>query len=706
MSKTYDELIDQAFELRKKNRFEESLLAARSAATMEHELGDGWWLIALNNESLENYDIALEAFEKSLELFEDNAYRWARYGSALKRDGQHDVAIRAFETALRASPVQENALNGLITYYCWDGDHKNDELGFKCLKALDDNDHFLSDTYLNKLGGYYYSKCLYLDALRCFKRCTKYDGFEYGLYNTGLSYMALGQDLNALDTWYEGVKYYPDYAIQKTQFTKSLETFKQAASNFVGKREILEHSDWYEEYLNPFELLDIHDYEDLDEISAKIIQNYRKLLIQEIDLEDGKITWLNLKVIDKSRAIGLVDSLNDEKLKNYHSIIYQTKFILHFLSKGDISLFLMEPCDQIEDFLDSLKYDDDFAEWFSMIFAKQFDLIFRKVLNSKNSDLYKLMLGGRHWVNDAHLSDLFAGSYADIAKLLDDLRELAEISDSVRPTYQRVSTLLISSGLSVYLKPLPSQFIDIQEQAAQLVRSIAINAVNKFKDSQESKKILDLAKTLIPAGSSMNFDFKEDTETLNEIIASEKKNESALVIGNIKTSIKKEGVRHDSQFIPAEKIETLSWGLIATRQQNSISYDYRFQFEGNGQTIIVKWLGSQEGDKSKELFDQHVNALFSFIIPQTMTYVENQLESGHSMMIGKCRVTRSNVQFETKGWFNTKSHIVPWTKLRVNLSNGELILWNVDKDSDKVTMPLMTTPNSFILFSLVKKYEA
>lgn len=706
MSKTYDELIDKAFELRNKNSFEESLLAARSALSMDSESSDAWWLIALNNESLENHDLALEAFEKSLELYEDNAYRWARFGQALKKDGQDDVAIDAFETALKADPTQEQALGGLVYYYCWEGEHQNEELGFKYLKLLDDNHNLTSDDYINKLGRYYFAKSLYLDALRCFKRCIKYKNFQYGLFNAGLTYLALGQNLNALDTWYEGIKYYPEYEVQKTEFDKALKTFKQTASKVDRKKEILEENEWYDEYLNPFELLDISSEEDLEEIAPKAIQSYKKLLLQEIDLEDGKIAWLNHKVIDKSRAIGLVDSLNDENQKNYHSIIYQNKFILNFLSKGDISLFLMEPCDEIEEFVDALKYDDDFEEWFSPIFAKQFDTVFKRVLKSNSPDLFRLMVGGRHWVNDAHLSNLFSGSYDEISKLLDCLRDADKTSEKIKPTYQGISDMLAVSGLQRILLPLPPQFIDLQEEAAKLVRSIAINAMNVHKDSAVSKDILDLAKTLIPKGSKMTFDLKEDSETINEIIASEKKDESALTIGKINTSIKKEGVRHDSQFIPADKVESLCWGYSVTKGQYSTSYDYRFQFIGAGQTINVKWSGSQASDKSKELFDQHVNALLSFIYPKTIEYVKNQLERGGAVMIGGCRLTKSNVQFETKGWFTSKSHSVPWTKLKVDISNGEIKLWSIDNNSDKVTMPVMSTPNSFILFSLVKNYEA
>jgi tetratricopeptide (TPR) repeat protein len=706
MSKTHDELIDKAFELRKKDSFEESLLAARSALAMDSESADAWWLIALNNESLENDDSALEAFEKSLELYEENSYRWARFGKALKRNGQDDVAIDAFETALKADPTQEDALIGLTTYYCWDGEHKNEELGFKYLKALDENHELTSDTYINKLGGYYYAKNLYLDALRCFKRCISYKDFQYGLYNAGLAYSVLGQSLNALDTWFEGIKYYPEYEVQKIEFDKALRAFKQTASKVNGKKEILEESEWYDEYLNPFELLDISSEEDLDEIAPKTIQNYRKLLLQEIDLEDGQISWLNHKVIDKSRAIGLVDSLNDENQKNYHLIIYQKKFILNFLTKGDISLFLIEPCDEIEEFIDALKYDDDFEEWFSSIFAKQFDIVFKRVLKSNNPDLFRLMISGRHWVNDAHLSDLFSGSYDEISKLLDCLREADKTAEKVKPTYQGVSDMLAVSGLQRILLPLPPQFIDLQEEAAKLVRSIAIHAMNKHKDSAVSKDILDLAKTLIPKGSKMTFDLKEDTETINEIIANEKKDESALTIGKVNTSIKKEGVRHDTQFIPAEKVEALCWGASATRGQYSTTYLYSFRFIGSGQTINVSWSGSKEGDKSKELFDQHVNALFSFILPHTESFVKNQLDRGGAIMVGGCRLTKANVQFETKGWFSSKSHSVPWSKLKADFSNGELTICSIDNYSEKVSMPLMTTPNSFILYLLVKNYEA
>jgi len=705
MSKTYDELIDRAFELRKKNCVEESLLAARSALRMDPESADAWWLIAINNESLENYEVALEAFEKSLELYENNAHRWVRFGKALKRDGQNDVAIDAFETALKIDSSQRDALENLAAYYCWDGEYKNDELGFKYLKLLDDEHTVTSNSYINKLGSYYYSKHLYLDALRCFKRCIEYSDFYFGFTNTGLAYLALGQRLNALDIWYEGSKYYPEAERQKQEFEAALKTFRDDIKKTDATKEILPKDNWYEKYLNPFELLGIDEDKDLSEISAKEIQSLRKLLLQEIDLEEGRVQWLNQTTIDKSKAIGLVDSLNDENLKFYHSVIFGCKPVLNFLSKGDISLFLMEPCDELIEFVGAFD-DEDFQEWFSLIFAKQFDSVFRRVLNSRNTHIYKLLLSGRHWVNDTHLSELFASSYDEIDKLLNGLREAKKISKEVKPSYQGTLSTLNKSDLQTLLPPLPAQFLELQEEAAKLVRSIAINAMNEFQDSSESSKLLSLASTLIPKGSSLSFDLEEDTQTINEIIANEKKDESALSIGKVLTSIKKEGVRYDTRFIPANTIESVCWGYSVTRGQYSSTYEYCFKFTGSGQTIDVKWSGTNEGDKSKEFYDKHVKALLRFIFPIATEYVKNQLDRGDSVTIGGCRLSRSRVEFETKGWFKATSHSIPWTKLEVDIANGDIRLWSVDDSSKKVSFPIMSTPNSFVLFSLVKNYEA
>ncbi len=704
MDKSADELVDRAFELRKNNNYEGSLVAARSALSLDSDSSDAWWLIALNNESLGNHSIALDAFERSLELYEDNAYRWARFGQALKAAGQSETAIDAFNTALKADSTQEQALEGLVSFYCWDEKHKDDDLGFECLKNLDDNHGLNLDNDINKLGAYYYSKGLYLDSLRCFKRVINYSDFSHGHFNTGLSYLALGQVTDALDIWFEGKRFYPDYEVQKTEFEKALLGFNQDVAKLSGKTVIVDAKDWFTNYVNPFELLNIDSSEDIEEVDARYIKRQKNLLLQEIDLEDGRLSWLADINIDKSKAIGIVDELNNEKLNEYHKLIFQNKLVLNFLSRGDISFFLAEPNDDLEAFKDSL-YDSDFEEWFSGYFARQFDAVFKLIFKSKDLNAYKIILQGRHWVNDAHLNLLFVNSFADLDNLLVGLRQARGLSKKNPYTAAKVLEVINDPWVKAWLSPLPVQFVELQEEAAKLIRGIAVDAYMVHDDSVTSKAILDLAKLFVPKGSSLKFDLLEDTKKISEIIADELKDESSVTVGGIAASIKRTGISYDKQFIPASKVDSLCWGYSVTNVNQSLSYLYQFSFSGNGQSIKMVWGGSKENDRSKEFYDKHVKAIFSYIFSYTLKNIQEKLDTGRSVVIGSCTLTAAGVQYVTKGWFSNKTHNVSWSKLKVDLSNGDLILFSIDRPSEKITMPLKDTQNSFILFSLVRNFE-
>ena len=90
-------------------------------------------------------------------------------------------------------------------------------------------------------------------------------------------------------------------------------------------------------YVNPFEVFQIEESEEPD---AKTIQRAKKKLLQEIDVNDGKVSWLNDYPLDKSRALGLEDDLHDEKKRGYHWAIFRNKPLLRFLTHGDIGHFL------------------------------------------------------------------------------------------------------------------------------------------------------------------------------------------------------------------------------------------------------------------------------------------------------------------------------------------------------------------------------
>ena len=64
-------------------------------------------------------------------------------------------------------------------------------------------------------------------------------------------------------------------------------------SNDIRARDVpvLTISEQYQNYINPIELLRLGE-EDLDNLGAKEIQRAKRRLLQEIELEDGVISWM------------------------------------------------------------------------------------------------------------------------------------------------------------------------------------------------------------------------------------------------------------------------------------------------------------------------------------------------------------------------------------------------------------------------------
>ncbi len=697
------ELIDKAISLRESEKYEEALLAARSAVSHNPESADGWWQVGLNYESLKNLDSAIDAYKKTVELSDEFEYGWVTYGKALRNAGRKMEAISALEKAIELSPTRSDALIQLMAIY--DGDEENKEKFHLYLKTYDEVHGLTYNNYINSLGNYYYSQNNNHLALACYKRIFDEPNFPYSRHNAGLAYSNMNQTLNALDVWYKNLKMYSDYEPSRKEYLLKTNALEKNVSLIpdVDKR-ILQTSEWYKFYVNPFELLEVDDGVALHDIEPKVLQAYRKKLIQEIDLEDGYVSWLENCHLDKSRAIGICDELNNSDLFTFHAIVFKFKPLLNFLSRGDINFFMIEPDDDLLEFYDELSWDK-FAEWLSIYFPKQFDLIFKKIIHTHNILLYQACLSGRLWVSDSHVDECFLTSRSELSKLLEPLRQEEQNCEKIKPSVQKISKLIEDTKLVEKIKSLPVQFVDMQENAAKLLRSIAISAMNKFDDSEGSKQILEMSRKFTSYNSAIQQKIEEDTRAINKIIADEKKDESTLLFSGKESWIKKDGAKHNDIYIPVESIESLRWGSTVTRENYNTTYRLSMVIRGASQTINLSWNASSETDKSKELFDKHVNALLTYLFPPLMARIKAKIAQGVYVVIGTCRLTVGGIQFETKGWFSNTIHNVPWAKVKAELKNGELVIFSIDNYSDKTTMPLQDTENAFALFLLATSDE-
>lgn len=67
-------------------------------------------------EKIRRYEDALKAYDKSLELFPENAAAWKGKGDALNNTGKYNDAIKAYEKAIELTPPP-----GLLSAYSWQG---------------------------------------------------------------------------------------------------------------------------------------------------------------------------------------------------------------------------------------------------------------------------------------------------------------------------------------------------------------------------------------------------------------------------------------------------------------------------------------------------------------------------------------------------------------------------------------------------------
>ena len=152
MSQESKALAKKATTLRKEGSLEEALIAARAGVGEDDECIDSWYQVALNSEDLKKNQLALDAFEKVVELNDEFAYGWTRYGKLLLKSDRAAEALDAFETALVWDETEQGALLGLITIYGTDSELKDKDKQFEILKKFDENYKLKTSTNLNILG--------------------------------------------------------------------------------------------------------------------------------------------------------------------------------------------------------------------------------------------------------------------------------------------------------------------------------------------------------------------------------------------------------------------------------------------------------------------------------------------------------------------------------------------------------------------------
>jgi hypothetical protein len=352
-------------------------------------------------------------------------------------------------------------------------------------------------------------------------------GSRASRYNIGLAYNqpSISQHADAIDMWRLTLRYHPDYEPPAQRVVELLPDLIIRAKKIKEITDtVLLEDQWFQFYINPFQLINATEDLDFDDFEPKTIQKLKKKLLQEIDLEDGVIPWIQGVILDKSKAIGLCDELNDDNLRWWHWNVFSYKPLLNFLHNGSFEHFLVYKDESPLDLIELLEEDDDFRDWISAPFAKQFDLVLSSTLEAlskssidKELHILKCLLGGRRWVSSSHEDRCFESSRRIIDKLLTPLRDVTISSENNAHSLTELSNIIENKGIANILNILPVYFNDYRNEAVSLLREIAINCFNLNYDHKLSKSILELTKLFNYKSVVLNERLKEDFQKIEEI---------------------------------------------------------------------------------------------------------------------------------------------------------------------------------------------
>jgi len=706
MTSPAEEFIKKAVEHREGERLDEAIIAARRATVLDPENANSWWQLALAVHDKDGYGAAFPHFKKTVELAPSFAYGWHRFGWANKKTGQTDEAVNCWERAVEIDPERVDTLGQLLITYREREKAGDEEKVFEVLKLIDAQGALATDD-VNRLGIEYHKRKDYYKAIVYFRRFASEESGPIGMFNLGLAYNApeIGQDADAIDAWRRALIRDPAYEKAKASIDRTIKPLLDLKYKIhTYSKPLVAQDQWYSNYINPYQLLALEDVDPWD-LDIKQVQKAKKALLQEIDLEDGRVDWMPGLRIDRSLALKVADELNEEWNRYWHYVVFQSKPLLNFLSCGKLDHFLVDAEESPTYALEALDdHADKFAPWLSKRFALQYDLVLTEALSRSDLSVIECLLDGRRWVIPEDEDKCFEGAHRQVQKLLLPLKEASDQSEKIKPSVAGVKKLLADKNAGAILAILPMAFQTEQNDAATWVRSISIDAYNRHEDADLAKEILELAKAFAVRSPSLRLRLDEDMATLNERIAEERKDEYTLTLSGQDYSIKRDGVRFGNVSIPTNEIETIRWGISITRTNGVATYAFSMAIGGRGSTVgRLNWSASKNIETQEGLFNKVVDAAFSYVMPTVMEKMTKELDRGSRIQIGSASVSKSGITFTIEGWFSSKQELCPWHRLHAKLDNGDLVITDSSNSKAKVSMALKETDNAFVLYLMIKK---
>jgi len=413
-------------------------------------------------------------------------------------------------------------------------------------------------TDLNQLGVAYYNHKNFAKALERYRLSAETEPSVYPLYNMGLVFNdpEVSQDSDAADAYRRALALQPDYDPAKERLdTTKRKLVPLAERALAAATGLVQSDDMFHFYVSPFEVLQIETVESVEELDVKVIQRAKKRLLQEIKLNDGKVSWLDDYPLDMSRALAIVDELDDKAKKRYHWAIFQNKRLLGFLTRGDIRHFLYLDDYFPHETLELLDEQPGFRAFLSKPFARQYNLVLTRAIERRLLPVVEVLFDGRRWVEAEDEDICFEGAFKRIGDLVELMRSKAAEGCARKVSLQEIEDFLRQHSFPELFNLLPTAFASAQKEVVAEIRSLAISCFNEHDDADLSKGVLSLCKRFTSRSVELTKRLEEDFKAIEEIISKQQRNQESYNESGVGT-----------QYVP-------NWVFVSEQQRNQKSYN-------------------------------------------------------------------------------------------------------------------------------------
>lgn len=477
-----------------------------------------WISLVVETRDSGQHGKAVELAEQAVREYPRSDWLWRELGGELIEVDRLDEAEQSLQTALRLDPNAAWLWRRFAALY-----RKREDLEGE-IESLETLNSLGVATWhdLNQLGIAPHNHRDLAKALKYYRLSAAREPEAVPWFNLALVYSdpEISQDADAADSCRCALSVAPDYAPARKLLEKTKRKLAPLATQAkAGADGLVEPDEFFDFYISPFEMLQTEDVTFAAGPDAKAIKRAKDRLNAELQLNDGKVSWLDDYSLDKARALAVVDELDDEAKWRYHVAIFRNKPLLNFLTRGGIQHFLYSDDYFPRNTEERLHQEPEFRKFLSKPFARQYNRVLSRAIDQQRLAVVEVLFDGRRWVEPEDTDLCFEGACKRVENIVEAMRSKAAEGCSRKVGLPEMQDVLRERSLPELFNLLPAHFARYQGDIVAEIRSLAIACFNQHGDPVLSNGVLSLCKRFTSRSVALTKQLEEDFKTIEAMIS-------------------------------------------------------------------------------------------------------------------------------------------------------------------------------------------